>query len=330
MSQQQEQQTQNFALTPANAPAPAPANAPEAPLTPEEQKKQRMQTLKKVLVKVGAIVLGAILYSIGVECFVSGNGFVSGGIWGVALMLERHTPLSDGGWIILNAPLLLLSAIFLGWRFTVYTFLFIGAQSGISLSFAHGLIHIPSFNDDQLLAAIAGGVIMGAGMASCLKVGGSSGGTDILSVLIQKKNNSINVAWIIFFLNALVIGASFFDFNNGLRPVILSLILEFVVSKVADVILSGFQSAIRFEIVTSHGKEVQDAIVNKLGRGATVLEARGGYTDDPKTVLVCLIHKRQITAFNKKIREVDPDAFAYISCVTSVRGKGFSDYDDIN
>ncbi len=316
MSQQQEQKT---------------IAQSQPPLTPEELKKQRLQTLKKVLVKVGAIVLGALLYSIGVECFVSDNGFVSGGIWGVALMLERHTPLSDGGWIIiLNAPLLLLSAIFLGWRFTVYTFLFIGVQSGISLSFAHGLINIPSFKDDVLLAAIAGGVIMGTGMALCLKVGGSSGGTDILSVLIQKKNNSINVAWIIFFLNAMVIGASFFDFNDGLRPVILSLILEFVVSKVADVILSGFQSAIRFEIVTTHGEEVQDAIVNKLGRGATVLEARGGYTNEPKTVLVCLIHKRQITAFNKKIHEVDPDAFAYISCVTSVRGKGFSDYDDIN
>lgn len=298
----------------------------------EKQQKQKQAVKKihgeklapsKVLIKIAVIVLGALLYTMGVKAFVSPNGFVTGGVWGIALMIEHLTTFPSGIMVfILNVPLLVISVIFLGWRFTIYTLLFVGVQSGISTLMSYIDI-LPTFTEDAFLAAIAGGVIMGAGLAFCLKVGGSTGGTDIISVIIQRRNTSINIPWIIFIVNVVIIAVSFFVYG-GLKPVILSIILEFVISKISDLILNGFSSAIRFEIVTSYGKEMQDAIVNKLGRGATVIEARGAYTNDPKTVLVCLIHKRQISAFNKMLLSVDPHAFAYISAVSSVRGKGFS------
>lgn len=281
----------------------------------------------KALFKAGVIILGALLYALGVNIFISPNGFIAGGAWGIALMIEHVSGFPAGIMLlIINAPLLVLSVIFLGWKFTIYTFLFIGVQSGLSTVIS-AVPTFPKFTDDAFLGAIAGGVMMGAGLALCLKVGGSTGGTDIVSVIIQKKNTAVNVPWIIFMINAIIIGVSFFVYG-GLKPVILSIIMEFVVSKVSDVILNGFSSAIRFEIVTSYGREMQDAIVNRLGRGATVIEARGAYTDDPKTILVCLIHKRQISAFNKMLHDVDPQAFAYISAVSSVKGKGFSDESD--
>lgn len=278
--------------------------------------------VSKIFIKIGVIILGACMYVFGLRCFVSPNDFVSGGAWGIALMIEHVTGFpSDIMSIILNAPLLLLALILVGWKFTLYTILFIGVQT-LSVRLFGNMI--PTFTEDKLLSAIAGGVIMGTGLALCLKVGGCTGGTDIISVIIQKRNSSLNVPWIIFIINVIIIGVSFFVYG-GLTPVILSIILEFVMSKISDVILNGMASAIRFEIVTNKGEEMQDAIVNKLGRGATVLDARGGYTNEAKTVLICLIHKRQISAFNRMLHEVDPHAFAYISNVSSVKGLGFSD-----
>lgn len=285
--------------------------------------------LKKVIIKICAILAGAVLYTVGIEMFVDGQGFISGGVWGIALIIQEVTSIPAKYMILaLNFPLLVASIIFLGWKFTAYTFLFIGSQTLCASAFSW--FNIPRFqSDDTLLAAIAAGVMMGVGLALCLKVGGSTGGTDIISVIVQKKASSINVSWVIFIINATIVGASFFAFGGiegkGLNAVILSLILEFVASKVADVILGGFSSAIRFEIVTTRGAELQDAIIHKLDRGATILDARGGYTNNPNTLIICLIHKRQISAFNKVLHDIDPNAFAYISTVSSVHGKGFSD-----
>lgn len=282
---------------------------------------------KKPPIKVGlkalAIVLGAFIYTAGIKIFVTNNGFITGGVWGIALMLEHVFGIPNGYMILaLNVPLLILSVIFLGWKFTAYTFLFIGVQSGLSL--LSSLFNIPSFTDDRLLAAVAGSVFMGAGQALCLKVGGCTGGTDIASIILQRKKIPLNVPWVIFMINAVIISAAYFVYG-GLSAVILSLILEFLASKVSDTILSGFSAAIRFEIVTSKGEEIQNAIINKLGSGATVIEARGGYTNDKNYVIICLIHRRQLTAFKRLLKEADPTAFAYISSVSSVLGKGFTD-----
>lgn len=287
---------------------------------------ERRERNRKIATKLLLIAAGSLLYVAGIELFVEDNGFITGGVWGIALMIE-HLFGVQSGYIVLaiNVPLLILSIVFLGWRFTAYTFLFVGLQSLVSV--LAGKFNIPKFSDDSFLAAIAAGVIMGTAQAMCLKVGGCTGGTDIVSVILQKKKLQIHVPWVIFIVNASIICVSYFVYG-GLKAIILSLILEFVASKVSDTILSGISGAIRFEIVTSKGAEVQDAIVNKLGRGATVIDARGGYTNQSNTVIVCLIHKRQVSSFKKTLRQADPEAFAYVSPVSSVIGKGFSSIDE--
>lgn len=283
----------------------------------------------KIVLKICAILMSALLYAVGIEIFVSGNEYIPGGAWGIALMIETAVPSISGSYwfAIVNVPLLILSIVFLGWKFTGYTFLFVGAQAGFSALIE--LFEIPVYRDNVLLATIAASVIMGVGQACCLKVGGCTGGTDIISVILQKKKIPLNVPYVIFIVNAIIIAFAFFVMN-GITTLILSLLLEFLAAKVSDTLLSGLSSAVRFEIVTSKGKEVQQAIVNKLGSGATIVEARGGYTDDPKQVLICLIHKRQMSAFKRTLKEVDPHAFAYISIVTSVLGKGFTDINSLD
>lgn len=281
-----------------------------------------------IILKICAILASSLLYAIGIDVFISGNNYIPGGVWGIGIMLSEIIPISSSYLVVfLNIPLLILSIVFLGWKFTGYTFLFVGAQAGFSTLIE--LINIPSYTENALLATIAAAVIMGVGQACCLKVGGCTGGTDIVSVIIQKKKIPLNVPYVIFIVNAIIIAVAFFVYG-GITTVILSLLLEFLASKVSDTLLSGLSSAVRFEIVTSKGETVQHAIVNKLGSGATIVEAKGGYTNEPRQVLICLIHKRQMSTFKRILKEVDPDAFAYISIVTSVLGKGFTDINSLD
>lgn len=294
-------------------------------LSKQNLKKHGKLFAKNELPRCFFVLLSALLYVVGVELFVADNGFITGGIWGIALMIEQVT-----GWtasylmFAINIPLLILAVIILGWRFTLYTFLFIGGQTLFSALI--GLIEIskPLFSGDaqQLLSAFVAGAIMGVGLAMCLRFGGCTGGTDIISVILQKKKLHISVPWIIFTINSIIIACSFFVYHK-LEAIVYSIILEFVASKVSDSILSGSKGAVRFEIITNKGEELRDAIINRMDRGATLIEAKGGYTLDDKSIIICIVHKRRTADFKKFLTTIDPEAFINIAKVSSVMGKGF-------
>ncbi len=288
------------------------------------------KALVKELPKASLVLLSALLYVTGVELFVADNGFVTGGIWGIALMVEHVTGVTASYIMFaINVPLLVLAVIFLGWKFTTYTFLFIGGQTLFSALVELIEIQKPLFTGDaqQLLSALVAGLIMGTGLAICLRFGGCTGGTDIISVILQKKKLPVSVPWIIFTINSIVIVSSIFVYHK-LEAIVYSIILEFVASKVSDSILSGITGAVRFEIVTSKGEELRDAIINRMDKGATLIGAKGGYTLEDRSVIVCIVHKRHTADFKKFLKSIDPDAFINIAKVSSVMGKGFKSDND--
>ncbi len=291
----------------------------------KDNMKKNGKALVKELPKVALVLLSALLYVTGVELFVADNGFVTGGIWGIALMVEHMTGLT-ASYIMLaiNVPLLILAVIFLGWKFTIYTFLFVGGQTLFSSLVELIEVSKPIFSGDaqQLLSALVAGAIMGVGLAICLRFGGCTGGTDIISVILQRKKLPVSVPWIIFAINSVVIVSSVFVYGK-IEAVVYSIILEFVASKVSDTILSGAKGAVRFEIVTSKGEELRDAIINRMDKGATLIGAKGGYTLEDRSVIVCIVHKRHTADFKKFLKGIDPDAFINIAKVSSVMGKGF-------
>lgn len=291
----------------------------------KENMRANGKALTKELPKAALVLLSALLYVTGVELFVADNGFVTGGIWGIALMVEHVTGVT-ASYIMLaiNVPLLVLAVIFLGWKFTIYTFLFVGGQTLLSSLVELIEIQKPLFSGDaqQLLSALVAGLIMGTGLAICLRFGGCTGGTDIISVILQKKKLPVSVPWIIFTINSIVIVSSIFVYHK-LEAIVYSIILEFVASKVSDSILSGITGAVRFEIVTSKGEELRDAIINRMDKGATLIGAKGGYTLEDRSVIVCIVHKRHTADFKKFLKSIDPDAFINIAKVSSVMGKGF-------
>lgn len=176
---------------------------------------------------------------------------------------------------------------------------------------------------DRILYAIAGGIVGGTGGAIILKLGGSSGGTDIIASLIQKKYSATNVSWFIFLLDSTVVLASAAVYDNPIVPILLSFVEMFASAKVTETILQGFKSALKFEIITSRPDELSHEIIEKLHRGVTMVSAKGMYTGADKAMLICVLRKRQLSQFRMILRQY-PDAFAYISGTSEVMGRGFT------
>ena len=275
-----------------------------------------------VIVPVFVLVSGFIR-SICVEVFTLPYNFAPGGATGIATMVEYKTGFVAGWTIfIVNAPLLIFAFFCIGKRFAI--------TSGAAIILSSiGMLLMDKFNfpvyenGEPVLAACASGVLGGVALAMMLKVGGSSGGSDIVATAIQKKFSATHVAWFIYALDAVIVFISAFVYDNGLTPVLMSLAEMFCLSMTCDVITSGIKAALKFEIITKEPDKLGQELIQKLGRGVTCVPVRGMYSNDEKSLLICVIRKRQLTEFNDILKNY-PDTFAYVTSTSEVRGLGFS------
>ncbi len=297
----------------------------------ESEQARKKRQINRFLVAVILAALGGIIQAISVYEFIKPNMLVTGGTLGIAIMVETLTGFSQGAFfLVANLPLVLLSFFKLGKKFTILTLVYIVVQGGVSMLLP--AVGMPIWTElqaqEDFVIVIIAGVVYGVGLAFALMSGGSTGGVDILGVMYQRKHGAVDISWVLFAINTAIILSSglFYIPVNGSESImtaILSTIMTFVISMVSDTMLNGMSSAIRFEIVTTKGEEVKAAILQRLHRGATEMTAKGAYTGAEKTVLICVIHKRQISEFKKLLRDVDPKAFAFISTTNEVMGKGF-------
>lgn len=271
-----------------------------------------------------AILVSSCIRAIGIHSFILPNNFAPGGVTGIASMIQFKSGINAGYFIFaLNLPLLVLAIKYINKSFALKTLASTVLTSALLIILEKVKFVTYVSANQSILAAIAGGIFGGAGLAIMLKIGGSSGGTDIIATLIQKKFSATNVAWFIFLLDAVVVLASFFVYNSGLEPVLLALSEMFVSSKVCETIMQGFKSALKFEIITPNPEELSKEILEKLERGVTCIPAIGMYSHDEKSLLICVVRKRQIAQFQKILKKY-PESFAYISSSSEVMGYGFS------
>lgn len=267
------------------------------------------------------ILLSGVLRAISVHCFIIPNNFAPGGVTGIATMLQKATGWNSGIFMFaINLPLLVGAFFLINKRFAITTFIGILLQSGFLMLLEYW--KMPQYADSAILAAIAGGVVGGAGIGLMLKIGGSSGGTDVIATFIYKHFSFTNVSWFIFILDSVVVFVSFFVYNNALTPVLLALVEMFCSAKANETILYGFKTALKFEIITSSPEELSKELMQKLHRGVTAIKAKGMYTGSDKTMLVCIVRRRQVSAFQKILAKY-PDTFGYISTTNEVMGRGF-------
>ena len=278
------------------------------------------------------LIVSTFLVSFSAKCLLVPNEFTVGGAAGIAILLNVALGIPQSIIVFcINFPLVVLAFFFVKKKFALLTATHIIMQS-IWLLFFENVC--PEFviqfasNGEKVYAAIATAICMGVAIGLAFKIGGSTGGADIVAVMIQRKFAATSIAWMLFAINCVVIGSSIFVFQGAtpaltLLPIMMSILEAYVESLVNEAVTKGFQSAIEYRIITDKPEEMSLAIMRELSRGVTAIPAKGMYTKDDHTMIMCVISRRQSPALKKLMKRVDPDSFAVMANVSQVVGLGF-------
>ncbi|MEW9667970.1 YitT family protein [Ammoniphilus sp. 3BR4] len=265
--------------------------------------------------------LGACFVAVGLEIFLVPNKVIDGGIVGISIILSHLLGIKLGYLLfLLNLPFLLLGYKQIGKTFAISTLF------GISvMSIGTFLLHpVPVLTKDPLLAAVFGGIILGAGVGMVIRYGGSLDGTEIIAILFNKKT-PFSVGEVVMFFNLFILGSAGFVF--GWDRAMYSLIAYYIAFKMIDITLEGLDQSKSVWIISDKHKEVGDTILARLGRGVTYLQGEGGYTGDDKKVIFCVITRLEEAKLKSIVEEVDKTAFLAIGNIHDVKGGRFKKKD---
>ena len=267
----------------------------------------------------------AALMALNYQIFILHNAFAPAGINGLATMVQYLFHFSIGYMsLIINIPLAAFAFFKVDRSYALKTILFVLAFSG-TLLFLQRCVDLSRFiyhtgdGRSTLLAPVASGAINGLIYGSAVRLGGSTGGTDILAAYVHKHHPEFSLMRLIFVFNSAVALLSYFVYDFNVEPVILCIAYSFITSNVSDSILKGGEQALKVEIITAHSERISQALIDRLRHSVTIVKAEGGYSHQDKELLVCVINKRQITQVTEILREF-PDTFAYVSDVNKTLG----------
>ena len=290
---------------------------PKPKKTPEERKKSIILWIIDII----CIMIGSTSYSIGLHCFSAPNNIAAGGVGGISTLINATTGIEIGVlYGVINLPLIIIGFIFLGKKMMIKTFI-----SVIVMTFVtdYGLAAVPAYRDgDRLLAAIFAGIFFGAGLGIVYLREGTTGGTDILNKLINKKFPHFKLGAIMLSTDAIIILASMLVYGN-VESGLYSIIAIFIGSKVMDLILYGSFEGKMLLIFSDNYHEISEYVMKTLDRGVTWLNATGAYSEKNKQVICCAVHKNEYSKIKRKVKEIDPHAFIIITNADEVLGEGF-------
>lgn len=258
------------------------------------------------------ITLSSILVAFAYNFLLIPHEILSGGLSGIAIMLGIVTPLNTGVLnLLLNLPLLIIGVMKLGKRFIGYTILSVAVLS-ISLY----IIPIYKATQEPILASLFGGVIVGIGAGMIFRASGSSGGFDIIAMLLSRKRD-FPLGALISGMNGIVVAISGFVFSWD--AALLTLVSIYATGKVVDTIHTS-HIKLTLMIITGKGEEVKQQLLAKLHRGVTVMDAKGAYSGEGRKVLITVITRYQLAEVKSMIKETDAKAFVNILQTTEVIG----------
>lgn len=290
---------------------------PKIPLTPE----QRRKSAGRWAVDIILIILGSTSYSLGLHCFSAPNDIAPGGVAGISTLINAVADINIGIlYGIINIPLIIIGFIFLGKKMMIKTFLSVMVTT---LMTDYGLAYVPVYQDgDKMLAAVFAGIFFGLGLGVVYLREGTTGGTDILNKLVNKKYPHFSLGTIMLGMDAVIIAASIFVYGK-LESGLYAIIAIFITSKVMDMILYGSYEGKMLLIFSEKYHEISEYVMNSLERGVTWLNATGAYSEKSKQVICCAVHKSEYSKIKRKVKEIDPKAFIIISNAGEVLGEGF-------
>ena len=269
-------------------------------------------------IEYGIIVLGTAIMAFAIKNIYDPVSMVTGGVSGLAIIFKEMwgVPL----WLtntLLNVPLFAAAYFIMGWKFIKRTLF---ATVLLSL-FLYVLPVVNLTDSDMLLSALFGGILSGIGTGLLFLVGCTTGGTDMLAVLIQRAVPYYTVAQVMQVLDGMIVAAGALVF--GIPAALYAMIAIFCLAKVTDGIIEGLKFSKQAYIISDQYEEIAQAVMSRMGRGVTSLEARGMYSGQEKKVLFCVVSKKELVELRQITAEFDPRAFMIVYDAREVFGEGF-------
>ena len=266
------------------------------------------------------ILVGTALTSFAFRFLTFPNHIVSGGVTGVAQIVNMLTGFPVGVFtILLNLPLFLVAWKKLGRRFVVLTAICM-ALSSVMIDLLEPVAR--PLTEEPMLAAVYGGVFKGLGFGLIYTTGATTGGVDIPARMLRRKYPHINFGTFTLAINAVII-LSFAVIFHRFDSSMYTLICMYISNKVIALILYGPVDSRLCYIISDRSEELRSAITERLGRGATLLQGHGAWSGKEKQVILCVVKPPQIARLRTLVREIDESAFLVVSDARSVYGKGF-------
>ncbi len=282
----------------------------------ENAEVSKKNQIKKWIKNIIFLTFGAVITGCALETFLVPNKIIDGGIIGISMILSHVSKFNLGLLVLLlNTPFIILAFKKLGKKFVLQT-----AYANIILALSLNFFHHFKATQDLLLATVFGGIILGIGVGLILKNEGSLDGTEILSLLVSKKFG-FSVGEFIMGINIfiyLVAGVVF-----GWESAMYSIMTYFIVSKVIDIVMEGFNSSKSVRIISDEASVIGQALIERLDISVTYLQGIGGYTGQDKDLIYCVISRLELPKMIEIIQEIDPKAFVSVVDVHEVYGGRF-------
>ena len=273
--------------------------------------------VKENLRDIVFITVGAFIYSFGLNYFYIANKFADGGLSGVSALLHYTLDYDMGiTYFVLNIPLMILGYKLVGKKFFIKTFYgTVMTAMGMRIFATYGYVL-----DDKIMASIFGGVVTGIGLGIIFAGGGSSGGSDII-VKMMNKYLHIPVGKGFLLIDSVVLAA--LCIFLGKEVFMYTIIGMFISTSTIDHVQNGFYKAKAVIIISEKCEELSIAILEEIGRGVTVFEGKGAYTNTTKNVIYCIMTRSELSQIRKIVKRIDKNSFLTISDVSEVLGEGF-------
>lgn len=269
------------------------------------------------------ITIATGAYAVGVNRILVPHAIVGGGLTGICEIIYFVTGMAVPIWfssLVVNAALLIVAVLTVGWRFCIRTI-----YGVLCMTVWLWFVPIPKVPDmtDPFMGVVVGGMFVGVGLAVIYLNGGSTGGTDIIAMIVNKYKQ-MPIGRVLFLCDLVIIGGAYFlPEVRSVEKILFGLTYTFMATTAVDVVMNKTRQSVQFFIFSKHYREIANAILNKAHRGVTILDGEGGFSHQPMKIITTLAHRQDVNKIFQIVQEIDPEAFVSQTETSGVFGLGF-------
>ena len=281
-----------------------------------------MKRILENLKEYALITVGSMLAALGISLFLAPHAVVSGGVSGIAIIINKFTGFPIGVSVLLmNVPLFVAGAIFLGKSFGIKSLYGAFIFSLFLDATATDII----LTQNILMSSLFGGTLLGIGFGFIFLTGATTGGTDIVAALGNKAIPAIDLGKWFFICDIIIISAGTIFMRNT-ELLLAGIVALFLNSWVLDYVISGFNVSKMVYIISEQSEQIAAVIMQTLKRGVTGIKSVGMYTGGERTMLMCIVKNFELQKLERIVESADPNAFVILTQAHKIQGEGFVSY----